>query len=72
MTIRTLVGMLVLMLILIFPGIPTVNWAVDVALASQHVSGKPAEFIVRLIQFVYVVGSIIGIPALAIYMIRNQ
>lgn len=70
--IRTLVCMLVLMVILLFPGLPVINSIVADILASPNVSGTPCEIVVRMIQIVYVAGSVIGIPSLAIYMIRNR
>ena len=70
--IRTLVCMLVLMVILLFPGLPIINSLVDDILASPEVSGTSLEIVVRLIQIVYIAGSVIGIPALAVYMIRNR
>ena len=63
--------MLILMVLLLFPGLPIINWAVDVSLASPNVSGSPAAPIIRLIPTMWVVGDIIGIPAL-FYMARNR
>lgn len=70
--IRTLASMLALMVILLFPGLPIINSIVADTLASPNVSGTPFEPIIRLIPTMWVVGDIIGIPSLAIYMIRNR
>lgn len=66
-----MIPMLILMGLLLFPGLPIINSVVADTLADPSVSGSPAAPIIRLIPTMWVVGDIIGIPAL-FYMARNR
>ena len=67
-----LLKMMIVVVLLLFPGVPIIIWVVDLTLANPSVAESSGAPIIRLIPYLYLLGNLVGIPLMIYYVVKNR